>query len=54
MIVAGVVASWLIARDAPQFGVIQMMVALLLIVLIVAVIAFWPECRSHLLNRLHK
>jgi hypothetical protein len=29
-------------------------VTLILIVFIVAVVAFWPERWSHLLNRLHK
>ncbi|MBA1159082.1 hypothetical protein [Microvirga mediterraneensis] len=43
LIVAGVVTGWFVAKDAPNFGVIQMMVALLLLTLIVAVIAFWPD-----------
>jgi uncharacterized membrane protein YoaK (UPF0700 family) len=41
--VAGIVTGWFIANDAMNFGVIQMMVALLLIVLIIAASAFWPE-----------
>ena len=32
-----------VAKDATNFGVIQMMVALLLLTLIIAVIAFWPD-----------
>lgn len=43
LIAAGVVTGWFVAKDAPNFGVIQMMVALLLITLIVAIIAFWPD-----------
>lgn len=43
LIVAGVVTGWFLAKDAPNFGVIQMVVALLLLTLIVAVIAFWPD-----------
>jgi uncharacterized membrane protein YoaK (UPF0700 family) len=43
MIVAGVVAGLFVARDAPNFGVVQMMVMLLLLALIVAGFAFWPE-----------
>ena len=54
LIASGFLTSWLVARDAPQFGVMQMAVALILIVFIVAVVAFWPERWSHLLNRLHK
>jgi hypothetical protein len=42
MIVAGAVTSWVVARDAPNFEVIQMMVALLLLTLVVAVLAFGP------------
>ena len=41
-------------RDAPNFGVIQMMMALLLLTFVVAVIAFWPERWIHALNRLNR
>jgi len=54
VIVAGFVASWLVAKDSPQFGVMQMGVALFLVVLLVAVLAFWPERWTHLLRRLSK
>ena len=43
LIVAGVVASWFVTRDSPQFGIMQIAVVLLLIVFIVAILAFWPE-----------
>jgi hypothetical protein len=46
LIAVGFVASWFVAKDAPQFGLMQMAVALALVALIVAVLAFWPE-RSH-------
>jgi len=49
-----VVASWCVAKDAPQFGIMQMAVALIQIVVIVAILAFWPERWSHFLNRVHK
>jgi hypothetical protein len=42
------------AKDAPQFGVMQMAVAIMLFVLVVFVVAFWPDRWSHMLNRLHK
>ena len=45
MIVAGVVTGLFLAKDAPLFGVVQTMVMLLLVALIVAVLAFWPERR---------
>ena len=39
---AGFVASCFITRDAPQFGLMQGAVALVLLVSIVTVLAFWP------------
>jgi len=43
MIMAGVVTGLFLAKDAPLFGVVQTMVMLLLLALIVAGLAFWPE-----------
>ncbi len=40
---AGVITSWLVARNEPNFSVIQMTVAVLLFVLFVFVLAFWPK-----------
>ena len=54
LIVAGSVASWFVAKDAPQFGVLQMIVAVFLLALVVAVLAYWPERWTHILNRVHK
>jgi formate hydrogenlyase subunit 3/multisubunit Na+/H+ antiporter MnhD subunit len=54
LIAAGFVASWFMTRDSLQFGLLEMAVALLLVVFIVAVLAFWPERWTHILNRLHK
>jgi len=53
LIVAGFVASWFVAKDAPQFGLMQMAVVLLLVVFVVAVLAL-PERWTHILNRVHK
>ena len=52
LIAVGFVASWFVAKDSPQFGIMQMAVALILVFVIVAVLAFWPERWSHILNRL--
>ena len=52
MIAAGAGTSSVVARDAVNFGVVQMMVALLLLTLIVAVLAFWPSRWTIRLNRL--
>ena len=54
LIAVGFVTSWFMAKDAPQFGVMQMAVALILFVFVVAVLAFWPERLSHILDRVHK
>jgi hypothetical protein len=54
LIVAGFVASWFVTRDSPQFGVMEMAVTILLLILIVAVLAFWPERWTQIINRIHK
>ena len=54
MIAAGVVTSWFVAKDAVNFGVIQLMVALMLLTLIVAVLAFWPSRWTIKLERLRR
>jgi len=54
LIVAGTVTSWFVARDAVIFGVAQVMVALLLITLGVAILAFWPSRWIISLKRFHK
>lgn len=41
LFLAAIVASWFVARDAANFGVVQMVVALLLIVALVALAALW-------------
>ena len=51
---AGFVASCFITRDAPQFGVMQGAVTLVLLVSIVAVLAFWPTQWTIPLNQLQK
>lgn len=54
MIAAGIVTSWFLAKDAVNFGIVQMMVALLLLALTVALVAFWPSRWTFGLNRLQK
>lgn len=41
-VAGGVIAGWLVGRDAPNYSFLQMVVTLLLIVIAVAVLAFWP------------
>ena len=45
-IVGGVIAGWLVGRDAPNYSLIQTVVTLLLIVAVVALLAFWPWRRK--------
>ncbi len=52
LILAGIVASWFWAKDALNFGVIQMIVAVLLFMLVIFVLAFWPPSWTAKLNRL--
>jgi hypothetical protein len=54
MIAAGFMTSWFVAKDAPIFGVAQVMMTLVLIALIVAVVAFWPQRWTAALNRLYR
>lgn len=43
LLAAAGIASWLVARDQPNFSVVQMVIALLLFVLAVFILAFWPR-----------
>jgi uncharacterized membrane protein YphA (DoxX/SURF4 family) len=54
MIAAGFMTSWFVAKDAPIFGVAQVMMTLILIALIIAVVAFWPQRWTVALNRLYR
>lgn len=45
-IVAGVITGWFVARDATNFGVLQMFVMLALITVFIAALAFWPTVLS--------
>ncbi|MDE1930111.1 MAG: hypothetical protein KGI43_01000 [Alphaproteobacteria bacterium] len=54
LIVAGIVASWLVAKDAPYFRTLQLPTAVLLVVLILVAIAFWPARWTAKFRRLFK
>jgi len=54
LLVAGFVTSWFVTKDSTQFGVMEMAVVTLLLILVVAVLTFWPERWTHVLNRLRK
>jgi hypothetical protein len=42
LLVAGVITSWFVARDDATFAGLQAAVGLLLLVLVVFIVAFWP------------
>ena len=43
LVVAGSLAGWLVAKDAPNFALVQSVIAIMLIVLVVYALAFWPS-----------
>jgi hypothetical protein len=46
LIVAGAITGWFVARDATNFGVLQMFVMLALITVFIGILAFWPTILS--------
>ena len=51
MIVAALIAGWFVARDAVNFNVIQLVVALFLLTAIVAIGACWESISDWLRDR---
>jgi hypothetical protein len=39
----GIVASWIVSKDAPEFIVIQMMIATLVLAAVVATVVYWQS-----------
>lgn len=46
LVVSGFIASLFVARDALNFGLVQMTIAVLLFTLFVAFLAFWPMLKE--------
>lgn len=42
-----VVTSWFITRDSANFGVVQLTISLLLIVLCILIAVYWPSLVAH-------
>lgn len=42
LVLAGVIAGWIVAPDSNQFSIFQMVIAVLLFTFFVAIAAFWP------------
>ena len=51
---AAPITGWFVAKDSPNFGVVQMMVATLVLAFLCFIFAFWPERWSHFFNRISK
>lgn len=53
-VVAGFITSFFVARDALNFGVIQMTIAILLFTILVFIIAFWPSLKKEFMKLFKK
>jgi hypothetical protein len=51
MFLAAAITGWFVAEDAVNFSVIEMVVALFLITIIVAVAAFWETLSDWVTNK---
>lgn len=48
---SGVVAGWFVARESPNFSLVQMAASLLLITIVIAVATFLPSLLAWLRDR---
>ena len=46
LVISGSIASWFVARDELKFAVVQMVIAVLLFTLVIAIAAFWPLLKN--------
>lgn len=51
LVVSGTVTGWFVSKDALNFEIVQMAVALIMLALVVFALAFWPSSWTHWLNR---
>lgn len=51
LFLAAIIAGWFVAEDAVNFGVVQMVVAVVLITILVAIAAFWEAILDWLSER---
>lgn len=54
LVLSGAIVGLFLAEGTPRYGIYQAMVALLLVVLLVFVFAFWPQRWSDLIDRTHR
>ena len=48
---AGVVAAWFVATDAPNFGLVRTTIAIVLVVLFLGAAIFWQSVVDHFGSR---
>jgi hypothetical protein len=51
LFLAAIIAGWFVAEEAPNFGVVQMVVAVFLIAALVALAAFWEALIERMRER---
>jgi hypothetical protein len=51
LVVAAIIAGWFVAEEAPNFGVVQMVVAVFLIAALVGLAAFWEAVTERMRER---
>ncbi len=51
LFLAAIIAGWFVAEEAPNFGVVQMVVAVFLIAALVALAAFWETVMERVRER---
>ena len=49
--VAGVVTAWFVAEDASNFGLVQTIVAIMLVVIFLGTAIFWQTLRERMRSR---
>lgn len=54
LLLSGVITGWFVARDAHQFEIMQMMVAIFLFVLGLLAAAFWPSFMRWIKSRTNR
>lgn len=46
LVISGAITSWFVARDALNFAVVQMVIAVLLFTLVIFIAAFWSTLKN--------
>ncbi len=53
LVIAGAMTSWFVAKDALNFAIVQMVVAVVLFTSVIALFVFWPSLKASF-NKLFK